>query len=525
MNFHLHVSAPKCLGPILKHFAWLLLIATGWAAASPASGQSTGEDLETASERGQPVNVLLICIDDLRNELGYLGSPHAKTPQLDRFAKSAINFSRHYVQVPTCGASRAALMRSRYPDRREHLSNNAIAATQQQWAAQSLPGWFASHGYKTYSLGKVTHYPGNLSGPNWQQPPEELPGVWTRAWIPAGPWPHAEAMMHGYANGQARQRGRSPAIQAVAGEDQLYPDAWVATAAIEMLQELHTSNEPWLFAVGFFKPHLPFAAPQRWFDLHDPADFDPPPNAQRPDWPSGWHASGEFRGNYAHAGRDPETDPDYACELRRAYAAAVSYMDAQVGRLLQRLEELDPERRTCVVIWGDHGFLLGEHAIWGKHCLYEEALRSPLMIRAPWDGAGSDTARGATRGEPGAISDAIVETVDLLPTLADLCGLPRPPQSDGQSLRPWLEDPQQPTNKPALSFWTGGARSIRTERYRLIEHANAKQAGETALGPAVELFDYQLDPAETKNIAAEQPELVQALQRQLAARAPRPAGR
>ncbi len=516
MNFRLSLPAAKL-------FRWPLLLAGFVAAVSPASGQPAAGEPGRVSHNTAPVNVLLICIDDLRNQLGSLGAPHANTPQLDRFATSAVNFSRHYVQVPTCGASRAALMRGRYPDRPEHLSNNAIATTQQQWAGESLPGWFARHGYQTYSLGKVTHYPGNLRGPNWNAPPEELPGVWTRAWIPEGPWPHAEALMHGYAGGQSRRRGQSPAVGAVAGDDQLYPDAWVAAAAIDMLQELHASNDPWLFAVGFMKPHLPFAAPQAWFDLHDPADFDPPANARRPAWPSGWHASGEFRGNYGHAGRDPASDPNYARELRRAYAAAVSYMDAQVGRLLQRLDELDPERRTCVVIWGDHGFLLGEHAIWGKHCLYEEAVRSPLMIRAP-QGDQGQTAAGATRGVAGAVSEAIVETVDLLPTLADLCGLPRPPQSDGQSLRPWLENPQQPTEKPALSFWTGGSRSIRTERYRLIEHANAKQAGAKPVGPAVELFDYQLDPAESNNLAAEQPELVRELQRLLAARAPRPAG-
>jgi len=493
--------------------AWLLLVGngTGTAVAQPPPAANSAQTAATASDF-VPVNVLLICIDDLRNELGYLGARRAKTPQLDRFAKSAVSFSQHYVQVPTCGASRAALLRGRYPDRREHLSNNATASTHEQWASESLPGWFSRHGYQTVSLGKVTHYPGNLRGENWNAPPEELPGVWTRALIPPSPWPHAEAMMHGYADGQARQRGKSPAIEAGGGDDRLYPDAWVADEAIRRLQDLHDGGNPWLFAVGFFKPHLPFAAPQAWFDLHDPADFDPPANAQRPTWPSGWHNSGEFRGNYGHAGRDPATDPAYARELRRAYAASVSYMDHQLGRLLAALEELDPQRRTCVVIWSDHGFLLGEHAIWGKHCLYEEALRSPLMIRAP------------QLGQAGAISTAVVETVDLLPTLVDLCALPALPQVDGQSLRPWLENPQRESGKPALSFWTGGARSIRTDRYRLIEHQQAKPAGETPGGRAIELFDYQLDPAESENVAAEQPEVVRALRKELAARWQQPEG-
>jgi iduronate 2-sulfatase len=165
MNFPLHLPIPKLS-------RWLLLIVGVCTAASYTSGRSAADEPAAVSNSTPAVNVLLICIDDLRNELSYLGAPHAKTPQLDRFATSAVSFSHHYVQVPTCGASRAALMRGRYPDRREHLSNNAIAATQQQWAGESLPGWFARHGYQTYSLGKVTHYPGNLRGPNWNTPPE-----------------------------------------------------------------------------------------------------------------------------------------------------------------------------------------------------------------------------------------------------------------------------------------------------------------------------------------------------------------
>ncbi len=241
-------------------------------------------------------NVLFIAIDDLRNDLGVLGVEHAQTPHLDRLARSSRLFTHHYVQVPTCGASRCALLRGQYPDVKAQVSNNAIKETHAEWGDRSLPAWWRQHGYRTYSLGKITHYPGGLTGGDWNAPPEELPGAWDRSWIPDSPWKTSLAMMHGYANGKPRERGVTPPWEAVDESDHAYPDAWVADNAIAQLQTLSKSEEPWFFAVGFFKPHLPFAAPRKWLDMHDPADFPAPTieaNAQaRP----GWHDSGELDG-------------------------------------------------------------------------------------------------------------------------------------------------------------------------------------------------------------------------------------
>jgi iduronate 2-sulfatase len=352
---------------------------------------------------------------------------------------------------------------------------------------------FRKSGYRTLALGKLSHHPGGLTGKGWAEGPEELPGAWDRSWIPASPWKTPEAMMHGYAGGVARRPGISPPWEAQDGADEAYPDAWVAEEAIKTLRELATDNEPWFFGVGFFKPHLPFAAPKRWHDMH--AQGVPalnPTVAMKPAWPSGWHKSGEFRGNYGHeSGRDPETDAEYAQLMRRAYAACVSYMDAQVGRVLEELQRLGLNDNTIVVLWSDHGFLLGEHAIWGKHCLYENALRSPLMIRKPG------------LPQPGLASKSIVETVDLFPTLTELCGVETPGKLDGCSLLPQLTDPDSPTIKPAYGFWTGGQRTVRTDRWRLIAHP-AK--GESAL--QVELFDYETDPDETKNHAEVHPAVI-----------------
>ncbi|GEM_PF-670742 len=493
----------NCGGPV--SLPLVLLVAAMACTLSAIRAGAEERPRTPASAKPRP-NVLLICVDDLRGQLGHLGDGVAQTPAIDRFAASAVSFARHYVQVPTCGASRAALMRGRYPEVAAHLSNDAILKTQANWADESLPAWFRGHGYQTHSLGKVTHYPGNLTGENWAASPEELPGAWDSAGIPRGPWRDAKAMMHGFSAGRARRPGQSPALESTAGPDSLYPDAWVADAAIEKLATLQASATPWFFAVGFFKPHLPFAAPQAWFDRHDSANFAPPANAARPTWPSGWHASGEFRGNYGHQGRDPDTDPAYAQELRRAYAAAVSYMDHQLGRLLESLDRLDPNHETLVVIWGDHGFLLGEHAIWGKHCLYEEALRSPLLIRIPQPTGSGETPPTGVRCE------AIVETVDLFPTLTDYCGLTSPPALTGHSLRRYLEEPAAPTAKPACGFWGNGSRSLRTDRWRLI-----RTGGRGGAPPAIELFDYELDPAETKNVAAAHPEVLRELEALLSA--------
>jgi iduronate 2-sulfatase len=441
-------------------------------------------------------NVLFIAIDDLRSDLGVLGVKHARTPNLDRFAASGRLFTHHYAVVPTCGASRCALIRGRYPEVPEQVGNEATRLTHDGWAAQSLPAWWRSHGYQTLAVGKITHYPGNRTGRNWAEGPEELPGAWDRTWIPKSPWATAEEMMHGYANGQPRVPGKSPPWQMFDGPDEAYPDAWVASDAVRTLRELAVSDRPWFFAVGLFKPHLPFAAPKKWFDLHDPKDIAAPAVTSKPAGdPSGWHPSGEFRGNYRDAaGRDPGSDPAYALELRRAYAAATSYVDAQVGRVLDTLRELRLEQNTIVVIWSDHGFLLGEHAIWGKHTLYENGLRSPLMIRVP----------GMKR--PGEKSDALVEAVDLYPTLLEYCHLPSPGAMDGRSLQPQLENPAAPTVKPARGFWSAGDRTIRTERWRLIAH----RVKDSPV-PKVELFDMIADPNEARNVAANEPAVVKEL--------------
>jgi iduronate 2-sulfatase len=449
-------------------------------------------------------NVLFIAIDDLRNDLGAYGNSGAQTPNLDDFAKAARVFRNHYVQVPTCGASRCALLRGRYPSTAAHLGNGGIAQTHAQWGDANLHAWFQRQGYATYALGKITHYPGGRTGRLWAEGPEELPGAWTRSWIPETPWGAPQNIMHGTANGQPRVKGQTRPLESFDGPDHAYPDAYVADEAERTLLNLSQSRQPWLLAVGFFKPHLPFAAPKRYLDLH-PVQSLParnPGSEKKPAWPSTWHGSGELHGNYTKLGSDGEyLFPEVSLAMRQAYAACVSYVDAQVGRVLAALRKHHLDDNTVIVVWSDHGFLLGEHGIWGKHCLFEKALKSPLMIQYP----GMPVSRQSC--------EAVVETVDIFPTLTDLCNLPVPTGLDGRSLRPHLENPAAPSARAARSWWSNGWRTLRDERWRLVVKSD-KQGGPSS----VELYDYLTDPDETRNHAAEQPALVQQMLTRLAER-------
>jgi len=441
-------------------------------------------------------NILFIAIDDLNNNLGVLGANYMHTPNLNAFAAEGRLFSRHYVQVPTCGPSRAALLRGQRPTHEDYLPNNAILNTHDQWAHRSLPAWLGNHGYSKLSLGKITHYPGGLAGAGWAEGPEELPGVWDRVWVPQeSPWQTPQSMMHGYANGVPRVSGQSPAWEAFDGPDTSYPDGWVANEAVKILEELANDKKPWFFAVGFFKPHLPFAAPQKYFDLYDPYEIPAPADTVGYiDPASSWHRSWELFNSYGQHPGHPQNDQNYARQLRHAYAAATSYVDAQVGQVFEALERLGLLENTIVVVWSDHGFALGDQGVWGKHSLYEAAAKSPLIIWYPG------------LKHPGAVSSAIVETVDIFPTLTDLAGLPTPEELHGTSLRPQLEDYNTPSQKPAFSFFRRNSQSaVRVDDWRLIVHRN----GDDVLG--YELFDFRNSPDGERKNPDQYPETVETL--------------
>jgi arylsulfatase A-like enzyme len=425
------------------------------------------------------LNVLLIVVDDLRPALGCYGDPIAKTPAIDRLAASGVRFDSAYAQFPGCNPSRSSLLTGRYPAATGVFDNRA-SFRERLPDATTLPEYFRSHGYATLQAGKIFH-----------------PGLdEAQAWGPAGAAANpAAAVAHRSASRPARAppRERPPAVtrtvernhpwRAVAGEGDGLPDAVTASRAIRLLEQ-HRS-EPFFLAVGFSRPHTPFVAPAKYFDRFEarrmplPVDF-----ALRPTVPPGAPAAAlPPRSNDLFEMVD--ATPATAREAIAAYYASVSFVDAQVMRLLAALDRLGLRDRTVVVFFGDHGFHLGEKGKWSKHeSLYEVATRVPLLVSMP-----GTFARGAASGRT-------AELVDVFPTLAELAGLPAPPDLQGQSLAPLLRDPQAAWEFPAYSVTRSlRGRSVRTERWRYTEWS-----GE---GGGAELYDHAADPHERENRAGD----------------------
>jgi iduronate 2-sulfatase len=362
-----------------------------------------------------------------------------------------------------------------------------------------MPEWFRKLGYTTVSVGKVSHHPGGRGGKDWDDPDViEMPGAWNRHLMPVGDWRHPRGTMHGLANGQIRVKGRMSVIQATEGPDSIYPDGLIVDKALQQLDLLSSDkSKPFFLAVGLIKPHLPFGCPQKYLDLYADVDLPPIPHPDKPQGLSTWHKSGEFFGQYVMDGKDPRTDEAFADEVRRHYAACVSYADASVGRIIDQLRQTGEDKNTIIVLWGDHGWNLGEHGIWGKHNLFEEALRSPLIVVEPGD------------AHVGGKTMAIVETLDIFPTICDLAEVSKPDFVEGVSLVPIVKDPSL-AGRPAVSY-SKKNRTLRTQSHRLILH---KDGG-------VELYDHNSSEKETKNIAEGNTELVGQLTAKLNARLPR----
>ncbi|MDF7806319.1 sulfatase [Pontiellaceae bacterium B12219] len=442
-------------------------------------------------------NILLLCIDDLRPELNCFGATHIHSPNIDRLASGGRAFHRHYVNAPSCGPSRYAMLTGRYPVKgrgNEQLRVRAKdVAEDPAGVPPSMPEWFRMHGYTTVSVGKVSHYPGGRYGNGWaDESLPELPNAWDRHLMPVGEWENPLGAMHGYANGKKRIKasGENFVYESVEGPDTIYPDGLIAEEGVRQLEELATGGKPFFLAIGLIKPHLPFGAPKKYLDLYDGVAIPPIPHAGKPAGQTTWHGSGEFMG-YNRWGKDPRDDQAFADEVRRHYAACVSYADKQVGDILAKLKETGADRDTIIMLWGDHGWHLGEHSIWGKHSLFEEALRSPLIVYYPGI------------GKAGQESDAVVETVDLFPTLCNLTGVDVPDFTQGISLQPLLNDPAA-SGHGAIACWNN-KETIRTDRYRLVVHPSG----------AVELYDHTSPEKETLNIASVHPDLVVTLKMKL----------
>lgn len=448
-------------------------------------------------------NILFICVDDLRRELGAYGSV-VKTPNIDRLASEGSLFFQHYVQVPTSGASRASMLTGHLPKEKSDLSNEACRTRLSDKPEGDIPETMfhqlRRNGYYTVGIGKISHYAdGRLYGyeaPKTDKP--ELPYSWDEMLFDAGKWGNGWNAFFGYADGTNRQSIKKQAkpYECADISDEGYPDGLTANLAVKKLNELTVKDQPYCLAVGFFKPHLPFTSPKKYWDMYDETSI---PISPMPDIPEGCstfslHESAEFK-SYQSGEEKPSIDEkvsdDYARKLRHAYFACVSYMDAQVGKVLDALSASGEADNTIIILWGDHGWHLGDLRVWGKHTLHETSLSSALVIKAP----------GCKQGVK---NERIVSSIDIYPTLMELCQIPQPDGLDGRSFAGLLN---KPTDKKwqdaAYSYFRNGI-TIRTPEYRFTRY---NQMGETI----TELYQYGKDRIERKNIALEEPEVIQKL--------------
>ena len=462
------------------------------------------DDLRTPQPR-TPHLLYGIAVDDLRPELGCYGTPLIHTPNIDRLAARSWLFQRHFVTVPTCGASRHSLLTGMLPRTNADLNNQASARQLANQPEQEAPETFVHHlrrnGYYTVGIGKLTHHPdGRVYGyTDSISDIMELPHSWDEMLFDHGKWGTGHNAFFGYADGSNRQSRDSQVkpYEAAEVQDEGYPDGLTANLALKKMNELAQKDQPFFLGVGFFKPHLPFTAPQKYWDLYQREDM---PLSPSPDIPLNVHEAslqkmGEFNRyqlGEEKASLDSSLSDAYARKLMHAYYACVSYTDAQIGKLLDELDRLDLMENTIIVLWGDHGWQLGDYRMWGKHTLFERSVHSPLIIKPPQSNL-----------RPRQIHE-IVGSVDLYPTLMDLCGLPMPHQTDGQSLT-GCADPTfaKLWRNTAYSYFRKGI-SLRTNRYRLTKFYREEE-------PNIELFDHQQDPWETRNIAGDHPELVEKL--------------
>ncbi len=426
-----------------------------------------------------PLNVLLIVSDDLNCDLGCYGHPLVKSPNIDRLAARGVRFERAYCQYPVCNPSRASFMTGLYPEQTGVLSN--AQNFRDRWPELvTLPQHFRNHGYYAARVGKIYHYgvPMQIGTSGVDDP-----ASWNEMVNPRGMDREVHDRIHTLQEGQF---GGTLSWLNLDTADHEQTDGIGAEAAGRLLADHHPrrTGKPFFLAVGFYRPHTPYVAPSKYFDLYSRDEIEPVmevPN-DRDDIPPA--ALADRKGQR-------ELTVDQRKEIIQAYYASISYMDAQVGRVLEQLEELELADRTVVVFTSDHGYHLGAHGLWQKGDLFEGSCHVPLIISVP----GLPTA--------GSTCDDVAELVDLYPTLADVCGLDRPDHLRGISLKPLLEDPAAVGRTAAYTVSTSRGRvqgkrplgrSLRTRQYRYTEWGHDGEFG-------IELYDYESDPDEIVNLA------------------------
>ncbi len=449
-------------------------------------------------------NVLLICVDDLKPALGCYGDQLAKSPNIDRLAARGLRCDLAYCNQAVCAPSRNNLLLG------ARSTSLGVYSLGQNFRtvvpdAMTMTEYFIKHGWRAEAIGKVLHtgHGNHDDRASWSVPTqlEKVVEYLDPRNSAGGRLTREEAYFSNQRLGEIQSLPRGAAWEATNVEDNAYADGRIADEAIRRLQAARQREKtPFFLAVGFVKPHLPLTAPRRYWDLHDPQSFELARDQRDPEGAPRYAGKrgGEIV-NYDPLSVESLREEATQRKLMHAYYACVSFMDAQVGRVLDELDRLQLADNTIVVLWGDHGWHLGDHGYWTKHTNYELANRIPLLIAAP----------GVTK--PGGVSRQLTETVDIYPTLAELAGLPKPagPQPiDGCSLTAVLRDPARTIRDHAYHCYPRGermGRAIRTQRYRLVEWKRPGAAPDTA---EFELYDYETDSGETRNLASSRPEVV-----------------
>lgn len=419
-------------------------------------------------------NVLFIAVDDLRPELGCYGHRPVLSPNIDKLASKGMLFERAYCQFPVCSPSRSSLLSGYRPTSKRFVENLSTTITTDAPGAVTLPELFKKNGYYTISNGKIFHgYDKAVGDRSWSEKPWSKVGGHTK-------WLDPESGKYLSKDGK-----RGPFFESPDLPDNAYPDGMHAEKTIEDLRRLKDIGQPFFLGCGFVRPHLPFYAPKKYWDLYKREDIEIADNLDRPkDAPESLQGSSEITNYYNQRGLEYNS-PEYHRAGRHGYYACVSYTDAQVGKVLNALDELGLRENTIVILWGDHGWQLGEHNFWGKAVLMHNSMNAPLIISVPG-------MKGGQRCK------AIVEFMDMYPTLAELAGLETPDYVEGTSFAPLLKNPDKRWKKAAFTRHANGD-SVITERYTYTEFLTEDGKTERML------YDLQADPKENQNIA-EKPE-------------------
>ena len=473
---------------------------------SACQGKSKNNETDT-----RPPNILFIAVDDLRTELGCYGNEAIKSPNIDKLARQGIVFNRAYCQQPICMSSRASLMSGLRPDTLRIYNTKALDELAPD--VLTINQHFENNGYQIWASGKIYHHGIDRQvqwGENRVIPETAEQG---RGYLSE----EAIKIVEDYDAYYREQRGgpgggRGPAYESPDVADNAYHDGLMTDLAIDQLAEYKSGEKPFFMAVGYKKPHLPFNAPKKYWDLYDANEIEMADNPYMPENVSEYfrYNFGELR-NYAGIPKGQEQfDESLSRNLKHGYYACVSYIDAQIGRLLDGLKQNGLDQNTIVILWGDHGWKLGEHGMWCKHTQFELDNHVPLLVKVPGQSEGSLK------------TDAFVEFVDIYPTLCELAGLELPDHLQGASFAPLIDEPDRPWKEGAITVWPLNRNdpekvvigySIQTDRYRYTEWIR-ESSGELM---ARDLFDHKIDPDENVNISndPDQNEIIEELSRLL----------